>query len=500
MKYIFISLVLFLAVTFVSCGDDFLETDSTEYISAERLSEIGPYNPEAFNGLVRGIYSMMYQTGTGGTDLDHDDFGQKGYDIYSDLLSGDMVLAGYNYGWYSDLAKLTSTTDYTSIVNYKPWRYYYRIILACNSVIDGLGGNEAILETDEEKWQMGQAKAMRAYSYFNLANLFVNEFDLNADMLPIYTSADQTAQPLSKGSAVYNQMKSDLEESIELLQGFERSGLQEINDDVANGFLAYVYLTMGDYDLASETAQKVIDNYSVISIDLVAGGDAARNAFSYVDGDGADWVWGFDITLDQGLDLVSWWGQVDLYTYSYAWAGDPKTMDKGLYASIPSGDRRKDQFVLRKRGYYPNGKFHHELFAIGGQREITADYVYMRVEEMYLIKAEAEAFDGRDDDARNTLKSLLVNRIGATEDATAEENLAYLDALTGDALKNEIRQQWRIEMWGEGKSYWALKRFKASVLREGHIDLNGVSIPYNDDRLTLEIPYQEVQDNPFISK
>jgi hypothetical protein len=40
-------------------------------------------------------------------------------------------------------------------------------------------------------------------------------------------------------------------------------------------------------------------------------------------------MWGVDLTVAN--DLVS---QVDRYTYSYAWAGDPKTMDKGLQDQI----------------------------------------------------------------------------------------------------------------------------------------------------------------------
>jgi starch-binding outer membrane protein, SusD/RagB family len=502
MKSILKYLIVMLAFVAFSCSDDFLESESTEFISADRLSEVGPYNPEAFNGLVRGIYAMMYQTGTGGTDLNHDDFGQKGYEIYSDMLSGDMVLAGYNYGWYSDIAKMASTLDYTSLSNYKPWRYYYRIILAANSVIDGLGGNEVVPETSEEKYQMGQAKAMRAHSYFYLANLFVDEYDLNAEMLPIYISPDQTSQPLSTGKDVYALIQSDLKSSIKMLEGFVRSGLQEIDPDVAKGILAYVYLTMGEYDLAIEMADEVIGaGYQIVPSALVVGGAAIpRNAYSYIDGQGADWIWGFDITLDQGLDLVSWWGQVDYYTYSYAAAGDPKTMDFGLYSSIPDFDLRKQQFVNSNGTVYPLNKFYHEERKPMNQREITSDYVYMRVEEMYLIKAEAQAFRGFESDAQKTLKLLLENRIVDSEDATAEENLSYIDALSGDDLKEEIRKQWRIEMWGEGKSYLALKRFKANVFRQGHIDFNEVEIPYNDNRLTLEIPYQEVQDNPNISQ
>jgi hypothetical protein len=73
----------------------------------------------------------MYNTETGGT-TNHDDFGQKGYDIYSDMLASDMVLGALNYGWYSDVARYQSTKDYTLDAAYQPWRYYYRIIFAAN--------------------------------------------------------------------------------------------------------------------------------------------------------------------------------------------------------------------------------------------------------------------------------------------------------------------------------------------------------------------------------
>lgn len=509
MKNILRCFLLSVIVISGSCSDDFLDTESTKFISQDRMAEMNDQNPEIFDGTLRGLYSLMFKTGTGGTTGDSD-FGQKGYDIFSDMLCGDMVLGGYNYNWYKGIATMSSTVDYTNSENYKPWRYYYRLIRGANSIIDGLGGNEVIPEGENQKWQMGQAKTMRAYAYFYLAHLFVEEYDLNAQILPIYTSLQDVNKPLSKGSEVWGQIKSDLEASSVLLEGFDRgSELFTVNQDVANGFLAYTYLTMGDYTNAAVIAKKVIDKgYNVIPLEKTAyNGSNSRSAFSYVDGDGSEWIWGVDLTLDQGLDLVSWWGHVDLFTYSYAWAGDPKTMDAGLYSSISSSDIRKSQFqdVYGNGMYYPINKFYHEGRSKGGQRDITADYVYMRIEEMYLVKAEAEAFGGDDGTARLTLKELLSKRIGDTVGSdgsvisTAAENMAYVDGLSGQALKDEIYKQWRIEMWGEGKSYLAMMRNKATITREGHIDFNE-SIGYNDDRLSLDIPYQEYQDNPNISK
>lgn len=480
-----------MAVGMFSCSDDFLESESTELISTDRMAEVAPLNPEVFNGTIRGLYALMYQTGTAGS-TGHDDFGQKGFDIYSDMLSGDMVLGGYNYGWYKDLASLSSPIDYRDTDNYRAWRYYFRIIRATNTIIDGLGGNDAVLETEDAKWQMGQAKTMRAFSYFNLANFYDQDLDRTKGILPLPTSLTDVDMPLSTGADVWAQIKSDLEASVTLLDGYTREGLQGVDVDVANGLLAYTYLTLGEYADAATTAQKVIANYAVVPLDLVAyNGENKRNAFSYIDGEGADWIWGFDLTLDQGLDLVSWWGQTDIFTYSYAWAGDPKTMDEGLYTSIPATDVRKGQFIdpWAEGLNYPANKFYAEGRKIGGQREVTSDYVYMRVEEMVLIKAEAEAFDNKDADAQMTLLTLVSER---------NTDVAFVSTLTGDALKDEIYHQWRMEMWGEGKSYYAMKRRKKTITREGHIEYNE-EIPYNDDRLTFDIPYQEIQDNPNIN-
>lgn len=517
MKYIAIIFIMLMAVGFVSCSDDFLESDSTEFISGDKLTDTRPVNPDIFDGLIRGIYSLMVNTGSGGTDLDHDDFGQKSYEIYMDMLSGDMILAGYNYGWYSDVAKMASTVNYRDNNNYKPWRYYYRIIAASNVIIDELGGNEATPESDDGKQQMGQAKAMRAHSYFYLINLFSNNVNSGQKVLPIYTLVDQPAQGLSTTTDVWNLIRKDLEDAELLLAGVKQNYIFEVDENVAKGLLAYTYLTIGEFGLAATKAQEVIDaGYKIIPSEFVAGGtNIPRNPYSYFDGQGANWLWGFDITLDQGLDLVSWWGQVDVFTYSYSWAGDPKLIDEGLFNSLPDYDLRKKQF---DEDGYPAFKFYYEKADAsdwrteGSQREITSDYVYMRIEEMHLIKSEALAFDNKDGESRDALKVLLKERISETTEPdpndedevivikTVDENLEYIDALSGDVLKEEIRKQWRIEMWGEGKSYLALKRFKAEVYREGHIDFNEVAIPYDDDRLTFEIPYQEIQDNPHISK
>ncbi|MDT0645726.1 RagB/SusD family nutrient uptake outer membrane protein [Zunongwangia sp. F260] len=488
------------SLAFTGCSEDFLETEPTEFVSSRQIAEFSEKNPELQAANISGIYALMYNTETGGT-TGHDDFGQKSYDIYGDLLSADMVLAGLTYGWYSGISQMQATIDYTDIENYRVWRYYYRIVFSANLVIEQLGGNDAVPETEEGQYFMGQAKALRAYGYFYLAQYFSEEYNPSEPILPLYTTTAVEAQPLSPTSEVYDVMVSDLQDAIELLDGYNRSAKQEINKEVAQGLLAYVYAAMGNYEEVETLTRDVIDNggFSLMTAEEVArmrhdGPDTDPYGGGFNDVNTSGWMWGVDITLDQGLDLVSWWGQVDLFTYSYAWAGDPKSIDALLYDAIPADDVRKAQFVdaYSDGVLYPINKFYAPAREIGGQRNVTTDYLYMRVAEMYLLHAEAAAKTGNEAEARETLKTLLDERV---------DDSSYVDNLSGAALEAQIYLQTRIELWGEGKSYLAMKRNQATIVRgPNHLTNAGEAIPYNADRLTFEIPLSEIQNNPNITQ
>jgi hypothetical protein len=130
---------------------------------------------------------------------------------------------------------------------------------------------------------------------------------------------------------------------------------------------------------------------------------------------------------------------------------------------------------------------------VGGQRIIESDYIYMRSDEFLLMNAEANAKLNNDPAAITSLKKLLAIRFATPAD------FAYVDALTGNSLKDEIYQQTRVELWGEGKIYLAMKRNKKSSTRgTNHLYLKGQTFSYDDPRLSFLIPQQEVLNNPFI--
>nr|WP_293304390.1 RagB/SusD family nutrient uptake outer membrane protein [Allomuricauda sp.] len=489
MKHIYKLSALVLFVVSVGCTKDYLNETPSEFLTQEQVGEAATFNPAVIEGTISGIYSTMFETGTGGT-TGHDDFGHKGYDIYGDFLSGDMALSVSTYGWYrADITEFQATQDFTRTRNYIVWRYYYRIIRSTNLVIDALGGNDFIPELEENRYLMGQAKAIRAHSYFYLTQYFANSYEPTAVILPIYDSADDLNGPKVTTSEIYSLMEKDLNEAISLMDNFARTSKSQVDKSVTQGILAYVLASKGDsHQQVMELTEDVINSggYTLMDETEVLGGFNDLNT--------PGWMWGVDLTVDNGLGLVSWWGQMDRYTYSYAWAGDAKAIDAGLYDAIPADDVRKGQFAEPLGEYedlMPLNKFYAPDKIIGGQSNVTTDYIYMRVAEMYLLNAEAAAKSGDMAKAQMMLKALLDKRV---------PNTAYIDTLTAQQLLDEIYLQTRIELWGEGKSYLSLKRNQGTVFRgSNHLSFVGEAIPFDDERLTFEIPQSEIQNNPHIS-
>ncbi|MEN8704063.1 MAG: RagB/SusD family nutrient uptake outer membrane protein, partial [Polaribacter sp.] len=326
-KLIKFGLLSALAISTVSCGDDFLEKPALEgsaSLTSSQLEQASSIDPEVTGALMGGVYSLTFTFGSGGTS-GHDDFGHKSYDIFSDMLSGDMALSTSTYGWYrASITEYQSTQDFTYGDNRQVWRYYYRIVRGCNEVIDGLGGTDVTPESDANKAIMGQAKALRAHSYFYLTQFFQKEYNGAEEILPIYRSATDLNGPKVTAAEIYDLMESDLTEAISLLNGFTRSNKTEINKSVAQGIYAYVLGARGtDYTKAYNMAKAAISGYALMSASEITGG------FTNVNTPG--WMWGVDLNDEIGLGLVSWWGQMDYFAYSYPAFGDAKSMDQGLF-------------------------------------------------------------------------------------------------------------------------------------------------------------------------
>jgi hypothetical protein len=474
-----------------ACSKDFLDTSSTRFISKDDISGISETSPHLSEATMNGLYAYNVIAFSGGT-TNHDDFGQKGYDIFTDMLSGDMNLNSNVYGWYSRIASLQDPQNYVSDAVYQPWRFYYYMVRGTNNVIDASGGNEVVPEDNKEKIVIAQAKALRAYMYYNLVMLYTQGYAANEKILPIYTTPTLANTPAKPTQEVFALMEKDLRESLSLFEQAGGAGVKvtEMNEDIAKGFLIYVLAAKGTQDALVEVqnlTKELMGSYPLATQNQLLGG---FNSIST----NPNWIWGASLGVENGLDLVSWWGQVDVFTYSYASVGDTKGMSQELYESIRPDDIRKKQFsnepIVDANGdeedygeeaYLPINKFYSiKGKVLQGQRLIESAYVFMRAEEMYLLHAEVSARLTQDGEAIATLKELLENRI---------DDISYLDGLSGQALKDEIMLQTRIELWGEGKVYAAFKRTKHDMTYgSNHLYFPGTTFSYDDPRLTFKVP------------
>ena len=116
----------------------------------------------------------------------------------------------------------------------------------------------------------------------------------------------------------------------------------------------------------------------------------------------------------------------------------------------------------------------------------------MRIEEMYLIKAEGLARTGGDGYA--VLSAFMTN---------FRDPQYSFPGTSGDRLINEILKQRRIELWGEGLIWFDIMRLNQGVDRRGcgfHEPTVIFNIEPNSPILLYRLPQTEIQANSAISE
>jgi len=494
-----LAFAVLLAPGLTSCSEDFLdrEPQGSSYTD-DQLSESMKWNTKVLLGQIQGVTKNIVRWQSGGT-TNQDDFGQKSVDLATDLMSGDLAFSRCNYGWFMQEAQLNANT-YTRSRAYILWRYYYRVINSCNSIIDAAGGNEAVPESPVNKVYYAVAKTVRAHSYFNLVTLYAKNYDeaKNEKAVPVYDTQlvdGQYGAPQTVDS-VYNFVIADLKNAISVYEAAleekaQPADLSMPDLSVAWTVLAYAYLQKGDNVNAMDAALQAL---AASDKHILSGEDEIFSGFNSVNN--SNWMWGVDIDDQSTGGLCTFWGMMDYFTYSYQAAGDYKVINYNLFQEIPASDIRRDWFTgfgENPAFLMPAMKFFDAAQEPMGDATWTNDIHFMRIEEPYLIAAEAAARQGKLPEARELLGYLVAERDAAKAQA--------IPAMGRDELLEEIRYNWRVEFFAEGRGLLTQKRFKATNVR-GANDclLTNESVPYNDSRLTFEVPQSELQSNPYFSQ
>ncbi len=466
----------------------------------------------ALEGTAISVYPLLYAYGG-----DHQTFGERSIDMYSDFLSGDMAMKKASYGWFSDDARGYSRVVRGGYI----WSHYYNIIRLCNLAINAVeangipeipeAGTEVIESIAKQGFYYGQFLTLRGWAYASLMHYYIESSD-DVDYaiekaIPLYdetytSSGDYAGHARSTADEVYTQIENDLTTAVDFLDAFgiyvHRSSKLEVDADVARAHLAYAYLNWGGHDAeALKYAKEIIDRGN---FQILPNEDVLTNGFN--NSNTKSWMWAEEVTVDNSTALASFFGQVDVYSYGYASAGDIKGIDSKLYEEVAAKgwDIRASWFAPASHEfpYAPICKFFSpEGKVVDGDRNWLADQVFLRVESAYLTAAEAAYKLGDLTTAVAYLDDIMSERL--TDGKKADYD-AYKNTLTTDAaVKDALIYNWRVEMWGEGYSLQLFRRLQkqktlgANQFRSGRT-LNSTDIDY-----TFVIPASEYTYNQKLS-
>lgn len=196
-------------------------------------------------------------------------------------------------------------------------------------------------------------------------------------------------------------------------------------------------------------------------------------------------------------------------------------IDDRLYNKIDANDYRKDNFHPEapdhlyylpgntsfidggnplQVGTYWSTKFANNVGLGGGvvgnsnnAKVNTVDFAFIRLSEIYLMKAECQARNGDANGAKATLNILLDARSKAGTTLTCDN----YSSMAGMSALEMVQLQTRIEMWGEkGLEWYNNRRWNIAVNRAGSTAHWTPSITYPVSKMTLQIPAEELGASP----
>lgn len=494
---------------------------------------------KAMEVAINGIYSTMYNRIDFVTANAHQCFGNLAVITAAECMGEDMVHTAQGPGWFWNDYTYGARQRYTSKIQrcYFTWKYFYEIINNANYIISAhktASGDKALVDN-----VVAQALAARAYSYFMLVQSFQQTY-IGHELLPgvpVYTEPT-TSSSKGKGRGtvedVYTQINADLKEAIEL---FESSGISQkhiTNLDYYSTCLlkARVCLVQNNWEDAAKYAEEATKKpgrnvLSMAEAEVTKGSfdDATREwvtgrtPFNSVNSSCV--LWGAEVLSDQSHVYASFYSMMDACTDKYYAAESPKCISNWLYSQIPDTDVRKGWWngdigiPASKWKFGANINYNQHKFQWADQKSNTGDFIFMRMEEAYLIMAEAKCRMKDYAGAKTALSA-----VGTQRDTKYESKIA---GLTGDeqtfgsygtvtTLMDEILVQRRIELWGEAGRIFDILRLRKGWTRyweiEGMVSNHSdylkkyseyLNFPVDYIECILMIPQAEIDNNPNIN-
>ncbi|OFY44599.1 MAG: hypothetical protein A2X18_03215 [Bacteroidetes bacterium GWF2_40_14] len=383
-------------------------------------------NQETAEAAVRGLYYTL----TGGSTWSSFTGGIKSITFLSSLSADETVTVSSN----TNLDVFKNNTLLSTSINVRDlWNKMYETIYKANAVIEGVN-NSTELSSELKSKFAGEAKVIRAFCHFYLANLFGDVALVLTTDYRVNNVADRTAV-----ADVYEQVITDLKDAQSLLQPSYNTGTIErkrIDWSAATALLARVYLYKGDWANAEIQATGCI------------------NAGPY--------------SLQTNLDNVFLKGSAEAIWHlcnDNNNAGDALAFIKNKYVvlrqellnSFEAGDKRRINWVTGITNTTNYITYKHKSTS---SSPITEYQMVFRLAEQYLIRAEARIQQsGKIADGIADL-NILRARARATVTAEVPNPLPALSAtLSKEAALAAVEQERRIELFTEwGHRWFDLKR------------------------------------------
>lgn len=464
--------------------------DETFPLSSTATEEQVQTSPAATEALVMGMPAKSISLWS---EDWHSFFGYPAHMIIRDYLTGDYCQNGdgIGYGWHFYYWSQNKSMDENKLKTQFTWNFHYGFLLSINQVVGAVDPNNA---TDAQLGYRAAALGYRALVYIDMARMYEflpnEKFKTNAEGADIEgltvpwvsdktTPAEAANNPRIPRQEMFNHILADLDEAEQNIDKLPSTQGGTLPDkSCILGLKARLYMWVEDYANAEKYARLAISAASVKPY-TEARALSVTNGYNTA----SDFMWAGQQTPESRsvtsgiINFISWASNQTTFGYSGPGADMYVCIDKKMYERISDTDWRKKQWLapagsaLRETATVP---------AIGGDDLLNylPDYAslkfrpaegnaedyktgaasaipYMRVEEMYFIEAEAAAHQdmGRGKD--------LINKF-MKENRDPNYNCK---ATTADDLVEEIVFQKRVELWGEGQTFFDIKRLNMSVTR-----------------------------------
>jgi hypothetical protein len=400
------------AATLLAACNSPLDVDPTASIDSETALS----TPRGIELGLNGAYSTLQ---------DGDLYGQEEM-VFPDLYADNLDFTG-TFQTHREFGLRNVTTSNGAILAH--WSTLYEGINQVNNVLEAV---EVVALTPAQHDQLrGEALFIRALNYSLLVKYFGD--------VPLVLTASRGVGEESLVSRdpvadVYAQIVTDLTEAATLLAPDRNHG--RATQGAAQALLARVYLETGNNTGARDMATAVITN---TEYDL-----NANFSTNWTTKNSEESIFELQYSINDGNNQAFWFYPQSL---GGRWGYAP-SLD--LFNAFEAGDARRDASIqLNATGCAnPPCRYADKYFRIATSDD---NVVVLRLAEMYLIRAEANARLGAAEQTVRDDLDILRNRAG----------LADLDpvTVTGPALMDAILQERRVELAFEGHRFFDLRRF-----------------------------------------